>query len=143
MCKEVLVPSRAVTLVVMLILLWAPARLQGQNPPRAEAAEAARKTAPHTADSAMAYWKAEIARRLAENSGKVYDPRKPAMSTPPRTPWGAPDLRGYYLTAMYTPLERPDKVAKAMYTPEEAVEAFTFATTSDAGVDTATVLYDW
>ena len=139
MRKQVLVPS----LVVMLIVLWAPARLQGQAPSRQEAAEAARKTAPHTADSAMAYWKAEIARRLAENSAKVYDPRKPAMSNPPRTPWGAPDLRGYYLTAMYTPLERPDKVAKPLYTPEEAVDAFTFATTSDAGVDTATVHYDW
>jgi hypothetical protein len=65
------------------------------------------------------------------------------MSNPPRTPWGAPDLRGYYLTAMYTPLERPEKVAKPLYTPEEAVAAFRFATTSDAGVDPATVHYDW
>ena len=91
----------------------------------------------------MAYWKAEIAKRLAEATARVYDPAKPAVSNPPRTPWGAPDLRGYYLTAMYTPLERPEKVAKPLYTPEEAVDAFRFATTSDAGVDPATVHYDW
>ena len=143
MRNQVLVPSLLVTLVVMLIVLSTPARLQGQTSARAESADAARKASPHSSNEAMAYWKAEIARRLAENSAKVYDPRKPAMANPPRTPWGAPDLRGWYLTAMYTPLERPDKVAKQFYTPEEAVEAFTFATTSDAGVDPATVHYDW
>ncbi len=91
----------------------------------------------------MAYWEAEIAKKLAEAIKRVYDPARPAMSNPPKTPWGAPDVRGYYLTAMYTPLERPEKVAKALYTPEEAVNAFRFATTSDAGVDPATVHYDW
>jgi hypothetical protein len=44
---------------------------------------------------------------------------------------------------MYTPLERPDKVTKPLYTSQEAVEAFRFATTADAGVDPATVHYDW
>src|SRR6185503_15312504 len=135
MRKHVLVRSGAVTLVTMLIVLAAPVGLRGQAPSRADVAEAARKASPHSSEEAMAYWKAEVARRLAEAPGRVYDP--------PKTPWGAPDLRGYYLTAMYTPLERPDKVTKAFYTPEEAVSAFTFATTSDAGVDPATVHYDW
>jgi len=143
MRKHVLVRSGAVTLVTMLIVLAMPVGLRGQAPSRADVAEAARKASPHSSEEAMAYWKAEVARRLAEAPGRVYDPRKPAMANPPKTPWGAPDLRGYYLTAMYTPLERPDKVTKAFYTPEEAVSAFTFATTSDAGVDPATVHYDW
>ena len=143
MHKHVLVPSVAVTLVTMLMLLGAPAGLQGQTPSREAVEEAARKASPHSADAAMEYWKAEIAKRLAEATARVYDPAKPAVSNPPRTPWGAPDLRGYYLTAMYTPLERPEKVAKPLYTTEEAVAAFRFATTSDAGVDPATVHYDW
>jgi hypothetical protein len=143
MRKYVLVPSGAVTLVTMLIVLGASAGLQGQTPSRQDVQDAARKASPHSADSAKAYWEAEIAKRLAEATARIYDPARPAMSNPPRTPWGAPDLRGYYLTAMYTPLERPEKVAKALYTPEEAVAAFRFATTSDAGVDPATVHYDW
>jgi hypothetical protein len=143
MHKHVLVPSVAVTLVAMLMLLGAPAGLQGQTPSREAVEEAARKASPHSAAAAMEYWTAEIAKRLAEATARVYDPAKPAVSNPPRTPWGAPDLRGYYLTAMYTPLERPAKVAKPLYTTEEAVAAFRFATTSDAGVDPATVHYDW
>ena len=145
MRKQVFVPSGVLTLVTMLMLMGAPAALQGQGqaPSREAAQEAARKASPHSADAAMAYWEAEIAKKLAEAIKRVYDPARPAMSNPPKTPWGAPDVRGYYLTAMYTPLERPEKVAKALYTPEEAVNAFRFATTSDAGVDPATVHYDW
>jgi hypothetical protein len=143
MQRQILAPANTFTLVVVLTLLWAPSRLEGQTPSREQVQEAARKAAPHSSDEAMAYWKAEVAKRLAEATARIYDPAKPAMANPPRTPWGAPDLRGYYLTAIYTPLERPDKVAKPLYTPEEAVAAFTFATTSDAGVDPATVHYDW
>jgi len=143
MRNQVLVPSGAVTLVTILILSGASAGLHAQTPSRQEVQDAARKASPHSADSAKAYWEAEIAKRLAEATARIYDPARPVMSNPPRTPWGAPDLRGYYLTAMYTPLERPEKVAKALYTPEEAVAAFRFATTSDAGVDPATVHYDW
>jgi hypothetical protein len=40
--------------------------------------------------------------------------------TPPRTPDGQPDLQGFWTNATYTPLERPDNVTKAFYTPEEA-----------------------
>ena len=32
--------------------------------------------------------------------------------TPPRTPWGDPDLQGYYFNhSGYTPLERPSELA--------------------------------
>jgi len=142
MRKNVLVPS-VVTLGAMLLVLGAPAGLHAQTPSREAVEDAARKASPHSAEEAMAYWKAEIAKRLAEATTRVYDPAKPAVANPPKTPWGAPDLRGYYLTAMYTPLERPEKVTKSLYTPEEAVKAFQFATTADAGVDPATVHYDW
>jgi hypothetical protein len=43
--------------------------------------------------------------------------------TPPRTPDGQPDLQGFWTNSTYTPLERPDKVTKEFYTPQEAVEA--------------------
>ena len=38
----------------------------------------------------------------------------------PRTPAGQPDLQGFWTNQTYTPLERPDSVTKAFYTPEEA-----------------------
>jgi hypothetical protein len=41
----------------------------------------------------------------------------------PRTPDGQPDLQGFWSNATYTPLERPDKVTKEFYTPEEAAAA--------------------
>jgi hypothetical protein len=38
----------------------------------------------------------------------------------PKTPWGDPDLQGYYLNRSTTPLERPQNLgAKEVYTPEE------------------------
>ncbi len=37
----------------------------------------------------------------------------------PRTPDGQPDLQGFWTNQTYTPLERPDDVTKALYTPEE------------------------
>jgi len=37
--------------------------------------------------------------------------------TPPKTPWGDPDISGYYLDATYTPLQRPDRLkSKAFFT---------------------------
>jgi hypothetical protein len=45
----------------------------------------------------------------------------------PRTPDGQPDLQGFWTNATYTPLERPNGVAKALYTPEEAEAAITQA----------------
>jgi hypothetical protein len=46
----------------------------------------------------------------------------PAYKTP-RTPDGQPDLQGFWSNATYTPLERPDKVTKEFYTPQEAAAA--------------------
>ena len=40
--------------------------------------------------------------------------------TAPRTPDGQPDLQGFWTNQTYTPLERPEGVDKAFYTPEEA-----------------------
>src|SRR5438046_6472679 len=63
---------------------------------------------------------------------------------PPRTAWGDPDLQGYWLTATYTPLQRPPELAgKAFYTEEEALAAFKAAVEADAEVDPRTVHYDW
>jgi hypothetical protein len=67
-----------------------------------------------------------------------------AKWTPPRTAWGDPDVQGYWLTATYTPLQRPTELAgKAFYTEEEAIAAFKKAVEADAGVDPRTVHYDW
>jgi hypothetical protein len=43
--------------------------------------------------------------------------------TPARTPDGQPDLQGFWTNSTYTPLERPEKVTKEFYTPEEAAAA--------------------
>ena len=48
--------------------------------------------------------------------------QRPAYKVP-RTPDGQPDLQGFWSNATYTPLERPDKVTKEFYTPEEAAAA--------------------
>jgi hypothetical protein len=72
--------------------------------------------------------------------------REAAMKnyTAPKTAWGDPDLRGVYLTATYTPLQRPAELKdKALYTEEEAVAAFKRAVEADAEVDPRTVHYDW
>jgi hypothetical protein len=68
----------------------------------------------------------------------------PPNWAPPRTPWGDPDLRGYWLTATYTPLQRPPELAaKEFYTEEEAIEAFKKAIAADAEADPRVVHYDW
>jgi hypothetical protein len=62
----------------------------------------------------------------------------------PRTPWGDPDLRGYWLSLSYTPLERPRELGdKAFYTEEEALAVFKKNVEADAEVDPRTVHYDW
>ena len=62
----------------------------------------------------------------------------------PKTSWGEPDLRGYFLSLSYTPLERPRELGdKAFYTPDEALAAFKKAVEEDAEVDPRTVHYDW
>jgi hypothetical protein len=67
-----------------------------------------------------------------------------ATWTVPKTPWGDPDLRGYWLSLSYTPLERPTELAgKEFYTEQEAIAAFKQAVEADAEVDPRTVHYDW
>jgi hypothetical protein len=64
--------------------------------------------------------------------------------TAPKTPWGDPDLRGYYLVATYTPLQRPEALKdKEFYTEDEAVAVFQKAVEADAEVDPRNVHYDW
>src|SRR5688572_10677212 len=49
------------------------------------------------------------------------DPAAPAKKwTPPRTPWGEPDLQGTFSNRTITPFERPANVAgREFFTPEE------------------------
>jgi hypothetical protein len=128
---------------VVLALAVAPVAAAVQTPSRQTVEEAARKASPRSDEEARKYFEAEFARKTAEAITRVYDPNTPAAANPPRTPWGAPDLRGYYLTATYTPLERPSAIVKPLYTLEEAIRAFMDATTADVRVDPATVHYDW
>ena len=69
----------------------------------------------------------------------------PANWTPPRTPWGDPDLQGYWFNhSSYTPLERPVALkGKEFYTEREALAALKKAVEADAEVDPRTVHYDW
>jgi len=55
-----------------------------------------------------------------EPSGAANEAVEQAAYSVPRTPDGQPDLQGFWTNQTYTPLERPDSVAKAFYTPEEA-----------------------
>src|SRR5687767_15640781 len=116
MRKRVVVASGVVAFV-MAALLWAPVLAAGQTPSRDAVEEAARKASFRTEAEAAKEWEAELARKKAEAVAKVYDPSKPVLTAPPKTPWGHPDLRGYYITATYTPLQRPRTVEKPLYTP--------------------------
>ena len=143
-----LAPSTALTIAIIVTLM--PAAVAGQQPPPSAlvnqedptAQEAARQASPRTADEAMKFFEAEVARKMAEASLRVWDPNKPRPRSP-RTPWGDPDLRGYWMIESYTPLQRPNSVRTAFYTPEEAIQAFAKAVIEDAAVDPATVHYDW
>ncbi len=148
MSNGVLGPLRAVTLVTMIAV--APVGVAGQqaqptdmvNQREPAVLEAAREASPRTANEAAEYFEAEVARKTAEAIATVWDPNKPRQASP-RTPWGDPDLRGYWMVESYTPLQRPNGVTKAFYTPEEAVQAFVKAAAEDSAVDPATVHYDW
>jgi len=67
--------------------------------------------------------------------------------TPPRTPFGQPDLQGFWTNATYTPLERPDDVTQAFYTPEELAERLARAAARESAQTvlgtTADVHYDF
>ncbi len=123
----------------------------GQSPPPSalinqqsqETVEAARAASPHTSDSTYAYFREEAEAFMEESTQRIWDPNAP-RGEPPRTPWGDPDLAGYWLNVAYVPLERPDELAgTALYTEDEAITAFIRWATRDASVDPATVHYDW
>ncbi len=144
-------PLQVVILSVAVTLL-APelAAAQDQPPPSAlinqeaaETVEAARAASPHTAESTYAYFQEEAESCISDATQRMWDPTEPRQE-PPRTPWGDPDLEGYWLNVAYVPLERPAELAgKPLHTPEEAVTAFVQWATQDASVDPATVHYDW
>ncbi|MGI9626930.1 MAG: hypothetical protein ACR2QM_08855 [Longimicrobiales bacterium] len=139
----------AVLPITFALLVAAPAL--GQSPPPSalvnqgseETVEAARAASPHTSESTYAYFQDEAEEFIADATQRMWDPTEPRQESP-RTPWGDPDLAGYWLNVAYVPLERPDEYAgKPLYTPEEAVTAFVQWATRDASVDPATVHYDW
>jgi hypothetical protein len=85
----------------------------------------------------------DAAIKAAADAAKAAEAARASWSAP-RTAWGDPDLRGYWLSLSYTPLERPAELAgKAFYTEEEAIAAFKHAVESDAEVDPREVHYDW
>ena len=98
-------------------------------------AQAPKPAAPNLSDTDSAIKAAaELAKREAATKN----------FTVGRTAWGDPDLRGVYLTATYTPLQRPPELGnKALYTEEEALAEFKRAVEADAEVDPRTVHYDW
>jgi len=127
MRTRVLAPLAVVTLV-MVFGAWAQVRA-------AQAPSGTKSFDPATTNTDAAIKAATDAVRAAAAA---------ANWTPPRTPWGDPDLQGYYLSLSYTPLERPaDLAGKAFYTEQEAIAAFRKAVEADAEVDPRTVHYDW
>src|SRR5258706_9054068 len=123
MRTRVLAPLAVVTLV-MVCGLWAQVRA-GQAPSGTKSFD------PTTTNKEAEIKAAADAARTAAAA---------ANWTPPRTPWGDPDLQGYYISLSYTPLERPADVSgKAFYTEQEAIAAFRKAVEADAEVDPRTV----
>ena len=143
-------PLNAAVIALAVTALW-PGLGMGQSPPPSAlinqgseaTTDAARTASPHTTESTYAYFQEDAEKFLAEAIQRVWDPTQPRPE-PPRTPWGDPDLQGYWLNVAYTPLQRPAELAgKPLYPPQEAIEGFQRGVTTDAGVDPATVHYDW
>jgi hypothetical protein len=135
---RVLVPWGVGALVTALAL-WVPVAVmaQAQSGKAATASAQSGKTAAPTPNALSGG---------SASTALVWDPEAPPPTgwTPPRTPWGDPDLQGYYLNTSYTPLERPAALKdKALYTKEEAIAAFKKAVAQDAEVDPTTIHYDW
>ncbi len=105
--------------------------------------EAARAASLRDSEETFAYFEEDVDAALARAVERVWDPER-TPEPAPRTPWGDPDLRGSWISATYTPLERPRELAgKPLYSVQEAIEAFQTAVLTDASVDPATVHYDW
>jgi len=137
--------------VLAIAALWTPVCVIGQDVPEsalinqrdAETMEAARAASPLTDEEAFEYFQDEVDATVGRAAQRVWDPTAPRGPSP-RTPWGDPDVRGYWLAVNYVPLERPDELAgKPLYTIEETIDAFVDAVAADAAVDPATVHYDW
>src|SRR5438105_4981698 len=129
--REVQMRHRALAVIlVVAVLLGVPILGTGQAP-------SGTKTFDETAINIDAAIKAAV--ETAKSAGATRN------WTPPHTPWGDPDLQGYYFNhSGYTPLERPRELAgKPFYTEEEALAAFKAAVEADAEVDPRTVHYDW
>ena len=87
-------------ILVMILALWAPV-------PRAQTAQGGKKIDATVVDPQAAIKVAAAAFKQA----------KPIPNfAPPKTPWGDPDLRGTYLTATYTPLQRPERLKESRST---------------------------
>jgi len=130
MCKQILATSLALGLLIMILLLCAPILVRAQAPSGTATFKAT------VTDTETAIKEAAEAAKAAAAAASNW--------TPPRTPWGDPDLQGFYLSLSYTPLERPPELAgKAFYTEAEALAAFKKAVEEDAEVDPRTVHYDW
>lgn len=129
MRTRMLIPLAAVTLLTVFAL-WATVLA-------AQAPSGTRSFDPTTTSTHAAIKAAADAAQTAAAAAR-------ANWSPPRTPWGDPDLRGYYLSLSYTPLQRPAELAgKPFYTEQEALAAFKKAVETDAEVDPRTVHYDW
>jgi hypothetical protein len=122
-----------------------------QNPPPSalvnqrseDTLEAARAASPHTPDETYAYFEDEAQSALEQAIARVWDPER-AREPTPRKPWGDPDIEGYWVSATYTPMERPAELeGKPFYTPQEAIETFQRAVVGDVATDPAVVHYDW
>ena len=142
MRKRVVVASGVVAFV-MAVVLWAPALAAGQAPPgpRSKRLPERHPSAPKRKRGRPGKPSSRERRRKRWRGSTI--PAKPVPPNPPKTPWGHPDLRGYYITATYTPLQRPRNVDKPLYTPEEAIGAFANQADTDASADPAVVHYDW
>jgi hypothetical protein len=135
----------------MMATMWATGPVSAQSPPPSalvnqrsqEALDAAREASPHSPEETFAYFEDDFEAALARAVDRVWDPTRPRPSSP-RTPWGDPDIGGYWTSASYTPMERPDELAgQRFYTPEEALQAYQSRALRDAATDPATVHYDW
>jgi len=127
MRNRMFVPSAAV--LIMAFGWWGSALI-------AQAPSGTKSFDPRITNTDAAIKAAAETTRAAEEARKNFKP--------PKTSWGDPDLRGYFLNLSYTPLERPKELGdKALYTPEEALAAFKKAVEEDAEVDPRTVHYDW
>jgi hypothetical protein len=115
-------------ILVMILALWAPA-------PRAQNASGTKKI-----DAAVVDPQAAI--KLAAAAFKQAKPI-PNFAAP-KTAWGDPDVSGTYLTATYTPLQRPERLKdKAFFTEDEAIAELARVIGQDAEVDPRNVHYDW